>query len=232
MGKYSGIFESKKDLTNAFKDRVGVDGRIKQSIKTLKDDIKNDKFHQDLLDEINSSKEVVVFDYGGAGGIGFFRIIKNIKNKGNLKWIVLEVNEVVDSYNEFFNTIPFNIECKDSNSLDRLIKKFKGKKIIFYSIGTLQYLDNPIKFLKDHIKSFDSVYLKDLNSGEIPSFLTIQKGVSQCWFNNIKDFEDIFKEEGFDYKIFKHKTKFHDMSNFPKKYQLNNMCNITAKKYD
>ncbi len=229
--KYSGIFNSGKDLNNAFRNKVGVDGRIIESLETLKKEKQVDPFHKKLLEEINESDEVVVYDFGGAGGVGFFRIIKDIKNKDKLKWIVFEVDTVVDDYNKFFESTGYNIECQNSSSFDEFDKTIKEKKIIFYSIGAIQYVDLPLNFMKE-LKPFDSVYLKDLNVGKIPNFLTIQKGVDRCWFNNIDEVEQIFKDNNFNYKISQKYNSFHDMSNFPKEYQLNHMCNIIAKKND
>ena len=223
MRKFEGIFTEYKEMRNRFKDKVGVVGRIQEAKRVISGDFSLSYPLSKLIDFVNSKKKsVVVHDVGGAAGSDYFRVLPYIRNS-ELKWRVYELPEVVFDYMSFLNAYN-NIKIYN-------IKKLKLTKgiNIFYSKGTIQYLEDP-RMMLEFASKCDAVFLHNLlASPDIPTFLTYQKEVAPSWCLNSEEVDSFFK--GFRYYDMGLADEHGmDMSALPELFHFKKMRNVVAIK--
>lgn len=133
----------------------------------------------------------VIIDYGGGPALDYFTSRRS--KEPNLDWRVYEIPEALECYREGlkkYKDLSFH-ETEYELNLE------EGKKYVLNCRGTLQYIRDPIKFLKKNISKFDAVFLREIIVGT-DNFLTEQIDVEII---NVVTKEDLLNVFGDDFEV-------------------------------
>jgi putative methyltransferase (TIGR04325 family) len=125
-----------------------------------------------------------VWDFGGAGGLAYF-----IFKPKNVTWVVWEMPEVVDYMRT--QEIDENISFKYTQEI---LFPETDKKIGLYSNGTINYLPNPLKFIKENLENVEYMFLDGVYIGK-ETALVEQERVGPCWILGLNDLKKIFRDK-------------------------------------
>ena len=173
-----------------------------------------------------------VLDFGGGLGLSFIDLNQSLQDQ-NLKinYTILEIPEVCSIGREFndYKNLFFIDEFPKNKFFD-----------LIFSSSALQYVSDWKAFLRNAAElGAEYIYLVDVFCGQIPSFVTLQtyyESKIPHWFLNFDELKGEMWQCGYEVKF---KTPLNvdrlgsnqiDMSNFPKKYQIESTLNILFKK--
>lgn len=156
--------------------------RLKDALDE-KDKITNLNVLQKTFKDYIEGQEV--WDFGGAGGLGYF-----ILKPKDVDWIVWEVPEVVGFMVQ--QEIDKHICFRETTNL--LFKQTMREKIGFYSNGTINYLPNPLKFIKENLENVDYMLLDGVYMGK-ETILVEQERVGPCWIIGLNDLKKVFGDK-------------------------------------
>lgn len=91
----------------------------------------------------NASKEINVLDFGGACGAHYFQLRKLIDKNLKINWVVVETPTMV-KYAKELETDELSFCSNFADALKKL-----GKVDLLHTSGTLQCVDEPLKYLND-----------------------------------------------------------------------------------
>ena len=249
---YEGVYKdydealSHLDKKNTFSSKLYEDNQkkiINKVIRCINKEIAIPSFYKQhtqyltyLISTLYKDKKLNVLDFGGGWGVGFANILEsNNKNiTSNLDYTVYELENICNLGEKFFKKkLRLKKNIQFTSDIDKLGKKYYD--IIFLG-SSLQYVYNFKETLKK-INNLNARYILmiDVYAGEIPTFCTLQKYYNfkmPHWFLNISEINSIFNTK---YKMvnksYAHTMRLDklgnpDMSNFKKKYRLNNSINL------
>jgi hypothetical protein len=125
-----------------------------------------------------------VWDFGGAGGLGYF-----ILKPKDTTWVVWELPPVVDYMRS--KNVDEHISFEYSQEI--LFPK-TDKKLGLYSNGTINYLPNPLKFIKENLENVDYMLLGGVYMGK-ETVLVEQERVGPCWIIGLNDLKKLFGDK-------------------------------------
>jgi putative methyltransferase (TIGR04325 family) len=147
---------------------------------------------QSIFNE-KKSDNISILDFGGNVGIHFYAYQKYIYYPENLKWLVLDVPEIVKSGKNLSQANP-------SSKLDftESIEHISGKNV-FMASGSIQYsIEDLSVLLKPLLKKPKHLLLNRIPLGETEQFVTLQNGGKVFYaqyvfnrFNFIKSLQEI-----------------------------------------
>jgi hypothetical protein len=152
--------------------------RLKDALDE-KDKITNLNVLQKTFKDYIEGQEV--WDFGGAGGLGYF-----ILKPKDTTWVVWELPPVVDYMRR--QEIDEHISFEYSQEI--LFPK-TDKKLGLYSNGTINYLPNPLKFIKENLENVDYMLLDGVYMGK-ETILVEQERVGPCWIIGLSDLKKVF----------------------------------------
>jgi hypothetical protein len=107
----------------------------------------------------------------------------------NVTWVVWEMPEVVDYMRT--QEIDENISFKYTQEI---LFPETDKKIGLYSNGTINYLPNPLKFIKENLENVEYMFLDGVYIGK-ETALVEQERVGPCWILGLNDLKKIFRDK-------------------------------------
>lgn len=170
-----------------------------------------------------------ILDFGGGIGITYYEVARSLPAVQSLKYYIIENEKVCGAGKKAF--------AKDHrvSFLTKLPTNLSKTDVVHLG-SSLQYIEN-WKDLLNLLAKLASPYLllTDLPAGNIPSFATVQNYYGYkipYWFFSLKEIVNFLKTLGFKL-VFKsifldsntNANKFLN-SNFPKRYRLDNTCNL------
>jgi putative methyltransferase (TIGR04325 family) len=135
---------------------------------------------------------ISILDFGGNVGIHFYAYQKYIYYPENLKWLVLDVPEIVKSGKKLSQANP-----SSKLGFTESIEHISGKDV-FMASGSIQYVEDLSVLLKPLIKKPKYLLLNRIPLGEAEQFVTLQNGGKVFYaqyvfnrFNFIKSLQEI-----------------------------------------
>ena len=241
---FDGIFKSYEEANNFSSGNIFSD--VKYLNKTLNELKKSKRNSTDLIkftqryrgfgnflcSAYNFKKKLNILDFGGGMGNGYLHLKQTIPSK-NFKKINYSI---VDNSKVILKTKNYNKKISFYETLPKI------RVDVFVSSSSIQYLDNLKRFIKT-ICEYKPKYivLLDVFAGNIPNYFSLQKYYNiktPHAFLNENIFLKNFKNMGYDL-IFSDITNVDraglntqlNMSNFPKKYRLQNSKNFILKRH-
>ncbi len=177
----------------------------------------------------HSGIAVRVADIGGGGATTYFEIQNRLTHPKNVSWNVFEVDDAVPTIQAYIDAKQASgVHVHSIGSFASDIRGSANEVVLLHIDDALQYIPNPLVFLKQHVSAFDYCFIGKMHtSPTIPTFVTIQTNIpAPCTFLHLEELSTVLAQNGHRIMETTEDSRVFTMKNFEPQYRLDHRRNI------